>query len=196
MSREVIWFVTTLCCYMLGNVSPAILIGKLQGIDIRSQGSGNAGTTNVLRVLGKKAAFATLFIDIFKGILAVLIGRWLGNNDLAMLCGLAAFIGHIWPITFGFKGGKGVATGIGIMLTVKPILGIIVCVVALLVVAITKRISAGSVIGAIVFPIAAYILYPQYALWAFVMGLIVVIKHRSNIKRLIKGEEPKFSLKK
>lgn len=196
ISGMLVGILSIIGCYFIGNISPAILIGKLCGVEIRKEGSGNAGTTNVLRVLGKKAAIATLLIDILKGVFAVLIGRWLGGENLAMLCGLAAFLGHIWPLVFGFRGGKGVATGIGIILTVKPELGLLVAVVAITVIAITKRVSAGSVIAAIVFPIAAYFMDTQYVLWALIMALIVLIKHDKNIRRLIKGEEPKFSFKK
>ncbi|WP_037372758.1 glycerol-3-phosphate 1-O-acyltransferase PlsY [Anaerovorax odorimutans] len=196
MSNVIIPIISVIVSYFLGNISPAILIGKLYGIDIRKQGSGNAGTTNVLRTLGKKAAAATLFIDIFKGVLAVIIGRLLGGEQLAVICGLAAFIGHIWPMAFSFRGGKGVATGIGIILTVNYILGIIVAIIALAVMAITKRVSAGSVIGAVSLPIVSYFICPQYLLWLCIMAVIVIIKHRENIKRLLKGEEPKFSFKK
>ncbi len=191
--------------YFMGNISPAILIGRMYGVDIKKEGSGNAGTTNVLRVLGKKAAVATLLIDILKGVFAVLLGKLLGYDHflppdyalmLSMICGFAAFVGHIWPILFGFKGGKGVATAIGIILTVDFKLGLMVAAVALVVIALTKRVSAGSVVGAIFFPIVAYLINPYYTLWAIAMALVVIIKHRENIKRLIKGTEPKLNLKK
>lgn len=200
----VVIFVTVSIAYFMGNISPAILIGRMYGIDIKKEGSGNAGTTNVLRVLGKKAAVATLAVDILKGVFAVLLGKVVGAFFLApnhalyliMFCGFAAFLGHIWPLAFGFKGGKGVATGIGIILTVKPILGLFVAVIALIVMLVTKRVSAGSVVGAIAFPIITYCLYPMYFWWSLAMAIVVVIKHRTNIQRLLKGEEPKFSFKK
>lgn len=196
--------VTVVIAYFMGNISPAILIGRMYGIDIKKEGSGNAGTTNVLRVLGKKAAAATLIIDILKGVFAVLLGMGVGayllQPDyalvLTMVCGFAAFLGHIWPLAFGFKGGKGVATAIGIIMTVDVKLGLLVATVALLVIALSKRVSAGSVIGAIFFPIAAYFVNPSYTLWAILMALVVIIKHRENIKRLLSGTEPKFNLKK
>ena len=182
--------------YFLGNISPAILIGKMVGIDIRNQGSGNAGTTNVLRVLGKKAAIATFLIDILKGAIAVLIGRYIGGQELALACGMAAFIGHIWPMIFGFKGGKGIATAFGIVLTVDPLLGLITCAPVFLLIGITKRVSVGSLVGAILFPISAYLFDPSYLLWALSMSVIVLITHRKNINRLFKGEEPKLTFKK
>lgn len=182
--------------YLIGNISPAILIGKMAGVEIRSQGSGNAGTTNVLRVLGKKAAVATLLIDILKGVAAVLIGRYLGGQSLAMVCGLAAFLGHIWPAVFGFRGGKGIATAAGIILTVEPLMGLIEAAIALSLIAATRWVSLGSLTAALLLPVVAYFFDPKYTLWAAVMAVIVFIKHRANLKRLLRGEESKISFKK
>lgn len=200
----VVMLLTVIVSYFMGNISPAILIGRMHGIDIKKEGSGNAGTTNVLRVLGKKAAVATLAIDILKGVFAVLLGKVVGAYLLApqwallliMACGLAAFLGHIWPLAFGFKGGKGVATGIGIILAVNPILGLMIIAIALIVMAVTKRVSAGSVVAAVALPIITYAMYMEYFWWSLAMAIVVIIKHRANIVRLLKGEEPKFSLKK
>ena len=105
--------------YFIGNISPSILIGKALGIDIKKEGSGNAGTTNALRVLGKKAAVITLIIDIGKGVLAVWLGLRFGNETIGMFCALAVFCGHIWPCVYGFKGGKGVATAFGAILAIN-----------------------------------------------------------------------------
>lgn len=182
--------------YFLGNISPAILIGRAMGVEIRKEGSGNAGTTNVLRVLGKKAAVATLVIDILKGVAAVLIGKYIGGQGLAMICGLAAFIGHIWPMAFGFRGGKGIATAFGVIVTVEPILGLIEAAAALTFLLLSKRVSVGSLAAGLFLPFAAYYFNPDYLLWASVMAVIVLFKHRKNINRLIKGEEPKINLKK
>lgn len=188
--------VCIIAAYFIGNISPAILIGRVMGVDIRNQGSGNAGTTNVLRVLGKKAAAATLIIDIGKGVLAVLLGSFAAGQDTAMACGLAVFIGHIWPITFGFRGGKGIATAFGVILTIEPLLGVLEAIIALVFMLISKRISVGSLAAAILLPIAAYFFDPNYLLMTLAMALIVIFKHRANIKRLFKGEEPKVSFKK
>ena len=185
-----------LVSYFLGNISPAILIGKMMGVDIRKEGSGNAGTTNVLRVLGKKAAAATLAIDILKGVFSVLIGRYIGGTDLAMACGMAAFLGHIWPLAFGFRGGKGIATAFGIIVTIEPLLGLIEAVVALTFLIVSRRVSVGSLVAAIVLPVAAYFFDPDYLLLTIAMAAIVIFKHRANIKRLMKGNEPKINLKK
>jgi len=185
-----------LISYFIGNISPSILLGKLRGVDIRNEGSGNAGTTNALRVLGKKAAVATLAIDILRGVAAVLIGRHFGGQDLAMICGIAVFCGHIWPAVFKFKGGKGVATALGVILTTAPLLGGCLLVGALAIIAISRRVSVGSVIGAIAFPFAAALYDRDLIVWAAVIAVIVLIKHRTNIKRLLKGEEPKLSFRK
>lgn len=182
--------------YFLGNISPAILIGRAMGIDIRKKGSGNAGTTNALRVLGKKAAAATLAIDILKGVVAVLLGRYIGGQGTALLCGLAVFAGHIWPMAFGFRGGKGIATGFGVALALEPMLGLIEFGAAVLLFVATKRVSVGSIVAAVVFPFAAYYFDHSYLPIAAAMGAIVLFKHRMNIKRLFKGEEPKVSFKK
>lgn len=186
-----------IAAYFIGNISPAILIGKMMlGIDIRSKGSGNAGATNTLRVLGKKAAIATLVIDVLKGVAAVLIGKYIGGQDLAMACGMAVFIGHIWPMIFGFRGGKGIATAFGTIVTIEPLLGLIYAIIGLSTVAITRKVSVGSLVTSILFPVIAYFFEPRYLLWATTMAVIILFKHRLNIKRLFKGEEPNLSFKK
>jgi len=182
--------------YFLGNISPAILIGRAMGIDIRKEGSGNAGTTNVLRVLGKKAAAATLAIDILKGVAAVLIGKYIGGQEIAMACGMAAFLGHIWPLVFQFRGGKGIATAFGVVVTVQPLLGVIEAAVALVFLVISRRVSVGSMVAGVMLPFVAYFIIPGYLPWAAAMAVVVLFKHRRNFSRLIKGEEPKISFKK
>lgn len=198
--------------YFIGNISPAILIGKMAGIDIRKEGSGNAGTTNVLRVLGKKAAIATLIIDILKGTIAVVVGGALGflSNDggsnliiFGMLAGVGAICGHSWPIIFGFKGGKGSATSFGVLLGINPLLGLACFGVALTLFIITRRASIGSIGTALLFPIMTFFIGGEtmpsrgiYFLWALSMSIIVIFNHRGNIKRLIKNEEPKVKFRK
>ncbi|MCL1808613.1 MAG: glycerol-3-phosphate 1-O-acyltransferase PlsY [Clostridiales bacterium] len=177
--------------YFLGNISPAIILGRMSGVDIRKEGSGNAGTTNVLRVLGKKAAAVTLVIDVAKGAVAVLLAMWLFGQDVAMVCGIAAFCGHIWPAAFKFKGGKGVATALGVIVATAPALGCAVLAFALVIIAATKRVSAGAVCAALVFPVAAAFYDKSLLAWAITLAVVVLVKHRQNIVRLAKGEEPK-----
>lgn len=182
--------------YFIGNISPAILIGRAKGIDIRMEGSGNAGTTNVLRVFGKKAAVATLFIDVLKGTLAVFFGGFLFGQEVAMYCVLAVFCGHVWPVCFRFRGGKGVATAFGALCGLNPALGFACLGIVAFVVSITRRMSLGSVVGAVLFPVMAYFLEPDFIIPGSVMAAFILIKHKGNIFRLIKGQEPKLGAKK
>ena len=207
MNKNLILLLCVIFSYLLGNISPSILIGKAYGIDIKKEGSGNAGTTNALRVLGKKAAAATLIIDIAKGAASVLIGKFAENYYVQqgdssftvifpMACMIAVVFGHIWPVFFGFRGGKGVATAFGAVVTFSPLLGCSLLGIVIVVVLITRRVSAGSVCAAVAAPLLTYFIYPE-AIWGVILlALIVVIKHRANIKRLLKGEEPKLSFSK
>lgn len=188
--------VPVVIAYLMGNISPSIILGKIHGIDIKKEGSGNAGTTNALRVLGKKAALITLVIDIGKGVLAVLMGRLIGDDAAGYICALAVFCGHIWPCFYSFKGGKGVATAFGALLSVNWMLGLAALAVVAVGLALTQRMSVGSLLGAITFPILCWLLDPDFIWIGSVMALIVLIKHRANIGRLLRGEEPKMSFKK
>ena len=182
--------------YFIGNISPAILIGRMYGIDIKKEGSGNAGTTNVLRILGRKAAAATLVIDILKGVAAVMLGKYICGFDVGLICGVAVFCGHIWPVIFKFKGGKGVATALGVIITTAPVIGAGLLVFAVALIALSRRVSVGAVIAAFIFPFAVFFYDRNLMLWSIILAVIVLIKHRSNIKRLLKGEEPKLNFKK
>ena len=182
--------------YFLGNISPAIILGKMNGIDIKKEGSGNAGTTNVLRVLGKKSAVITLVIDVLKGVAAVKLGYLLAGPSAAYYCAVAVFCGHIWPCFYHFKGGKGVATAFGVITAVNWQLGLAVLAVVAVFVLFSKRMSLGSIMGAASFPLLSWLLEPGFFVPGFVMAVIVIVKHRANIGRLIRGEEPKMSFKK
>ncbi|NLP30850.1 MAG: glycerol-3-phosphate 1-O-acyltransferase PlsY [Clostridiales bacterium] len=197
LSIGIVYFVLAIViAYFLGNISPATIISKAARIDIRKKGSGNPGTTNVLRVIGPKAAAITLAIDIIKGVVAVLIGKYIGGETLAVICGLAVFIGHIWPIVFKFKGGKGIATGFGVLLTLNYVFALICLAIAAIGFVVSKRVSVGSLLSALSIPIIANYFMPDYVVLLSAMTVIIFVKHRSNIKRLIKGEEPKVSFKK
>ena len=188
--------IAILTSYLLGNISPAILLGRLHGVDIKKEGSGNAGTTNVLRILGKKAAAATLIIDVLKGAAAVLVGGYVCGPEVALICGAAVICGHIWPVAFKFRGGKGVATALGVIVSTTPLLGACVLVFALVIITLSRRVSAGSVAAAAVFPFAAALYDQNLLIWSAFLSVIILFKHRANIKRLFKGEEPKLSFKK
>lgn len=182
--------------YFLGNISPAIILGKMNGIDIKKEGSGNAGTTNVLRTLGKKAAAITMVVDILKGVIGVKLGLLLAGPAAASWCAVAAFCGHIWPALYNFRGGKGVATAFGVITAVNWQLGLAVLAVVAVFVILSKRMSLGSIMGAVSFPLLAWLLEPGFFVPGCIMAVIVIVKHRANIGRLIRGEEPKMSFKK
>ncbi|MBQ9060508.1 MAG: glycerol-3-phosphate 1-O-acyltransferase PlsY [Firmicutes bacterium] len=180
--------------YFIGNISPSTIMAKKQGIDITSAGSGNAGTTNALRVMCKKAGAITCIVDILKGVVAVLIGMFAAGPVGAYLCALCVFLGHVFPIIYRFKGGKGVATAFGAVLAVDPLLALISLGIVAVVVFTSKRMSLGSIVGAIAFAVLAIFLEPGFFVYAAVMAIIMLIKHRANIVRLIHGEEPVLSI--
>ena len=182
--------------YFLGNINPAALQAKAHGIDIKKEGTGNAGTTNVTRVLGPKAGLITLVVDIMKGVAAVLIGRYTGGEALAMICGLAVFLGHVFPVVYKFKGGKGVATAFGALTAIHPAMGLLELGLVVLGVATTRRMSAGSVVGAVCFPFVAWYFQPDFMVLGMIFALVVFFKHWGNIVRMWNGEEPVLSFKK
>ena len=176
--------------YFIGNISPSTIMAKRQGLDIKKEGSGNAGTTNALRVMGKKAGAITCIVDILKGVVAVLIGLLVCGHVGAYFCALCVFLGHVWPIIYKFKGGKGVATAFGAVLAVNPLLAVISLAIVAIVVFTSKRMSLGSVVGAVAFAVLAVFLEPGFVGFAIVIMVIILVKHRANIIRLIHGEEP------
>lgn len=188
--------VAVVISYFIGNISPATLVGRLHGVDIRKEGSGNPGTTNVLRTLGVKAAACTLLIDVLKGVIPVIAGRLIGGETLACFCGTAAFFGHILPVCFGFKGGKGVATGFGVIVAFNWPTGLVCLFAALGGAALSRRMSVGSIAAAVIFPIMFFFIKPDYLIWSICLAIIVLWRHRANIIRLAKGEEPPMSFSK
>ncbi len=185
-----------LAAYFIGNISPSTIISRAHGIDIRKEGSGNPGTTNTLRVLGKKAALAVLVVDILKGTVAVVLAGLLLGNGAASTAAVCAFLGHVFPATQKFKGGKGVATAFGTLLGINPLMALCCLAVAALFVLITKRMSVGSIIAAVSCPVFAFFMAKGFFVEGIIMAAVIVIKHRSNIVRLLHGEEPKLSFKK
>ena len=180
--------------YLIGNISPATLIGRFYGIDIKKAGSGNAGTTNVLRVLGTKAAICTLLIDVFKGFIAVYIAQGRFNNLGAMLAFAAVVIGHIYPALFKFKGGKGVATFLGAAMALNWPSMFAAALIAVVVAASSKKMSLGSITAAMIYPFLMLYYYPKALPIAIIMTFIILFTHRGNIKRLMKGEEKELSI--
>lgn len=191
--------------YFLGSVSTSILVARIsKNIDIRDFGSGNAGATNTLRVLGKKAAAVVVIGDALKGVLAILIAMALcavfdvQSSIPLYAAGLFAVIGHNFPVYFGFKGGKGVLTSIVTVIMLDPIIGLIVLVFAVAVMAVTRYVSLGSCLGAILlFILASALRYSNtyFMILCQILSVLVIIKHKSNIKKLINGTESKLGSK-
>lgn len=190
--------------YLLGNISTSYLIAKkISGVDIRTQGSGNAGSTNVLRTMGKKAGAMTFIGDLLKGTISVLIAEVIASyigvdRTLAgYLAVIFVVIGHNWPAFLGFKGGKGVATSLGAMLAINPIIALSCLGVFIFIVIVSKYVSLGSVVG-IAFSVPFMIMSKNNAglIVAIFLTVSVTYTHRANLKRLIKGEENKVGSKK
>ena len=183
--------------YLLGSISTGVVLSRaFAKTDIRSQGSGNAGTTNMLRVLGRKMALLTFIGDMLKGIIAVFIGKWLVGGELGGLLGVVgAVLGHYYPLYFGFKGGKGIATSFGSLLFVFPVQALLAFAVFLILVAITHYVSVGSVAAAVTLPLLIVITrFNEPVLWIITVciGASVIWRHRANIKRLMNHTENKL----
>ncbi|MBR4040135.1 MAG: glycerol-3-phosphate 1-O-acyltransferase PlsY [Clostridia bacterium] len=177
---------TVVIGYLLGSISTGVVLSKLFAkTDIRSQGSGNAGTTNMLRVLGRKMALLTFAGDMLKGIIAVFIGKWLIGGEFGGLMGvIGAVLGHYYPLYFGFKGGKGIATSFGSMLFVFPVQAILAFTVFLILVGATHYVSVGSIAAAAVLPLLVVITrFNQPVLWIITvcLGASVIWRHSANI---------------
>ena len=189
--------------YLMGNIPSGVLIAKGYGIaDIRKHGSGNTGTTNVLRTLGWLPSVLTLVCDCLKGYLACVIGRALGG-DLGMLIGgLCAILGHDFPVFMGFRGGKGIATSLGLIIAISPWLALAALVVQIVAVALTRYMSIASLITTVAFPIVTGFMcrgWEHYGLFlgaACVAALLSLYGHRSNIQRLLRGEENRLDFEK
>lgn len=190
MSDVIMMVIAFTAAYFIGNISPSTIIGKAHGIDIKKEGSGNAGTTNALRVLGKKAAVITLVIDIAKGAAAVAIGWLLAGYTGAMGCALFVMLGHVWPMIYKFKGGKGIATSFGALLVINPLLALMELLIVAVVTLISKRMSVGSIAGLVCLPFLCIFMEPKFVPIAAVISIIMLVKHRANMVRLIHGEEP------
>jgi len=183
--------------YLLGSISAAIIVSRIMKLpDPRTMGSGNPGATNVLRTGSKKAAGLTLAGDALKGVIPILVAKALGADatTLAMV-GMAAFIGHLYPVFFGFKGGKGVATALGVFIGLSPLLGLMLLGSWLLVAYITKISSLSALVAACLAPI--YISFirdePIFIFMAVVLSVLLVIRHKSNIRDLLSGKEGKIT---
>ena len=183
--------------YMLGSIPFGLVLTRALGLgNLREIGSGNIGTTNVLRTGSKAAAAATLILDGGKGAAAVLLARSLADEDAAQLAGLAAFLGHCFPIWLKFKGGKGVATFLGLMLALAWPVGIACCLTWVATAAVSRISSLSALVAALAAPLWAYVLgYPAAILLAVLLAAIVFWRHGANISRLLAGTEPRIGQK-
>ncbi len=207
------YIIVAIVAYLLGSISFSVIISKkMAGFDVREKGSGNAGTTNVLRAVGKKAAIITLICDILKGVIAILIAvlagkiiKDLDNSLLVQLAGVFVILGHTFPVFFKFKGGKGVATSLGVLLMTNWQIGLICLVFAIILIVLTRMVSVGSIAAAILFPVLVifigqnYIVLASnfsYVIYSVIIAIFVIFNHRENVKRIFNGTENKISFKK
>ena len=192
--------------YLLGSIPSAVWIGKyFYKIDVREYGSGNAGATNVFRVLGKKAGIPVLIMDILKGFVAVSFAYFSNYKsesnqfiDMQLVLGIASLVGHIFPVFASFRGGKGIATLLGIILAVHPYGALVAIAVFIIVLLISSYVSLASMIAAIVFPIVVIIVFntqvPSLIIFSILIAIMVLITHQKNIERLIRREESKAKI--
>ena len=199
----------TLIAYLVGSLSFAVIVSRAMGLsDPRTYGSGNPGATNVLRSGSKPAAIVTLLLDAAKGWLPVMLVKWFGpawdlSEGTQALAGLAAFLGHLYPVFFAFKGGKGVATAVGVLLAFEPLLALATLVTFAIIVFFSRYVSLASMVAAVFAP--AYYLIGDGVAWTasgaktlalIAMGLLLIWRHRENIHRLLAGTEWKLGQKK
>ena len=207
-----VYIVIAIIAYAIGSINFSVILSKkMAGFDVREKGSGNAGSTNMLRSVGKKAAAITLLCDILKGIVAILIAviaGWIFKDvDKALLvqiAGILVIVGHTFPIFFEFKGGKGVATSLGVLLITNWQIGLICLVFALVLMLLTRMVSVGSVGAAILFPVLTLFIHSNYFVsegsgyfvYSIILAVIIAFNHRENIQRILNGTENKLSFKK
>lgn len=190
--------VLCILAYLLGSVSTAIIVCKLFGYpDPRSEGSNNPGATNVLRIAGKGPALLTLAGDVGKGILPIVIGRYLLPDDhLLAVMGLCAFLGHLFPLYFNFEGGKGVATALGVITTLSWPIGVAIMLIWLIVAILSRFSSLAALISWALAPLLVYLYHPALFYPVLVMTLLLIYRHRTNIKKLLAGTESRIGDKK
>ena len=212
----VVYIIIAIISYLIGSVNFSVILSKkIAGFDVREKGSGNAGSTNMLRSVGKGAAALTLICDILKGVVAIGIAILLGNmvqdsnkELLLQIAGIMVIVGHTYPVFFGFKGGKGVATSLGVLLLSNWQIGLICLVFALVMMALTRMVSLGSCTAAVLFPVLTLFINQHYTvltegksgnvyfIYSVILAAIVLFNHRENIKRIYDGTENRLSFKK
>lgn len=192
------WLSAIVAGYFLGAIPFGLLISSIWNIDIRRYGSGNIGATNILRVLGPIAAALVFVLDLLKGTLAVYLGYWAGGDPLiVLLAGVSAILGHMFPIFLGFKGGKGAATGLGVLLGIAPEIFLGGAIMVALLIALTRYVSVASIITPVLVAAAFFLLKKPllYSLAAGLVAILIIIRHIPNIQRLLSGTEPRLGEK-
>jgi acyl phosphate:glycerol-3-phosphate acyltransferase len=187
--------ILVLIAYLIGSVPTGFLIGSWAGVDVRKAGSGNVGATNVARVVGRRQGIFTLLADTAKGFVPVLIALALGLMPAGVaVVGVAGFLGHLYPVFLGFRGGKGVATALGVFLALAPWAAAVLATVFIAVFAMTRLVSLSSIAAAVCAPIVLWLSsYPQAWVWmSLFIAFMIILRHRENIQRLLSGTEPKF----
>lgn len=200
-------FILILLAYLLGSIPTAVWVSKyFFDIDIRSYGSGNAGATNTFRVLGSKAGGFVFFVDMLKGFLAVDLAYFIAKyqmdsialTNFQVLLGIAAVVGHIFPIWANFKGGKGIATLFGMILAIQPLVAVCLIVVFMMMLFMTRYVSLSSITASIAFPVMIFFIFREpeimYRFFALATAILVVLTHHKNINRLLSGNESKVPL--
>ena len=200
------YIIVGIVAYLIGSISFSVIISKkMAGFDVREKGSGNAGATNMLRSVGKKAAILTLLGDALKGVVAILFAIIVGaiaksadKSLLVQIAGILVVVGHTFPIFFGFKGGKGVATSLGVLLMTNWKIGLICLVFALVLMAVTRMVSLGSIGAAVLFIHTNFTISEgsSYFVYSVILAAIVIFNHRANVQRILNGTENKLSFKK
>ena len=209
------YIIMAIIAYLIGSINFSVIISKkMAGFDVREKGSGNAGSTNVLRTVGKKAALLTLVCDILKGVVSVLVALLVGiiagetanKAILVEIAALAVVIGHTFPVFFQFIGGKGVATSLGVILIVNWKIGLICLVFALAIMAVGRMVSLGSISASVLFAVLTIFIRDSYIggvefefsfiIFGILLAALVIFNHRSNLKRILAGTENKLSFKK
>lgn len=182
--------------YLLGSIPNGLILGKtIWGVDLRQHGSKNIGATNAWRTIGKAGGISIFALDFLKGAISAYLGLHLGGSELAgIICGLLAIAGHSWSVFLSFKGGKGVATGLGVIAALMPTVTLIVFAVWFAIVYFTGYVSLGSIIGAALVPILALFfgLHTEFLVLGLIAAVFIIFRHKSNIERLLNGTESKI----
>jgi acyl phosphate:glycerol-3-phosphate acyltransferase len=188
-------YVLVLIAYMIGSIPTGYIVGSLAGVDVRKAGSGNVGATNVARVVGRRQGIFTFFADAAKGFVPVIVALTLGLGPAAVAAvGMGAFLGHLYPVFLNFRGGKGVATALGVFLALAPWAAVVLIVVFMGIFATTRLVSLSSMAAAVCAPIVLWLFScpPAWIFMSLLMAVMVTLRHRGNIQRLLSGTEPRF----